>query len=105
MVMKTLYRRVSDRVPLGIECALPWIPTPPSLGRPEGTSLARKLSLAVVALFVLLGGRSARGIGNLGDAAGRRNAHDTHHLLPVRRGPRRRTAALPRVRQRDRLMG
>jgi len=38
-----------------MECALPWVRTPPSLGRPKRTSLARKFSLAVVALFVLLG--------------------------------------------------
>jgi sortase A len=55
MVMKALYRRMSDRVPLGIECALPWVRTPPSLGQPKRTSLARRLALATAALLFLIG--------------------------------------------------
>ena len=55
MLPKPLDRRASDRVPLGIECALPWVPTPPSLGGPEKTRLARKLAFAAAALLFLLG--------------------------------------------------
>lgn len=55
MLSKPLYRRASDRVPLGIECALPWVPTPPSLGRHGKTSLVRKLAFAAAALLLGLG--------------------------------------------------
>ena len=55
MVMKALNRRVSDEIPLGMECALPQIPAPPSLGRPKRTSLARRLAFAAAALLFLLG--------------------------------------------------
>lgn len=55
MLTKPLYRRASDRVPLGIECALPWAPAPASLGRREKTGPARKLALAAAALLLLVG--------------------------------------------------
>ena len=55
MVMKALYRRVSDRIPLGMECALPQIPTPPSLGRPRRMGVALTLALVLAALLFLLG--------------------------------------------------
>jgi hypothetical protein len=42
-------------VPLGIECALPWVPTPPSLDRRKKASPARKLGLAAAALLLVLG--------------------------------------------------
>jgi len=55
VIAKPQYRRASDQVPLGIECALPWVPTPPSLAQIKKTSPARKLTLAAAALLFLLG--------------------------------------------------
>jgi len=55
MVMKALYRRVSDRIPLGVECALPWVRTPPSLGRPRRMGVPLTLALVLAALLFLLG--------------------------------------------------
>lgn len=52
---KPQYRRATDQVPLGIECALPWVPTPPSLGRLKKVSPARGLGLGVAALLLALG--------------------------------------------------
>jgi sortase A len=55
VLRKPQYRRATDRVPLGIECALPWVPTPPSLSRIKRASPARKLALAAAALLFALG--------------------------------------------------
>jgi len=55
VIAKPQYRRASDQVPLGIECALPWVPTPPSLVRLKKPSLARKLAFAAAALLLALG--------------------------------------------------
>ena len=52
---KPQYRRATDRVPLGIESALPWVPTPPSIGRLKKASPARRLGLAVAAVLLALG--------------------------------------------------
>ncbi|HEY6241439.1 MAG TPA: hypothetical protein VIW78_11445 [Burkholderiales bacterium] len=49
-------RRESDRVPMGVECALPWIPVPSSQ-RPRSakTSVARKVLFAVAVVILLVG--------------------------------------------------
>jgi sortase A len=56
MTTKSDNRRESDRVPMGVECALPWIPTPSSQ-RPRGakTSVVRKVLFAVAVLILLIG--------------------------------------------------
>ena len=56
MATQPVYRRESDRVPMGVECALPWVPVPPSAQPPKAKTRAlRKLLLALLALVFLLG--------------------------------------------------
>ena len=55
MAMKTANRRESDRIPMGVECALPWIPAPSS-ERPTRakTRVLGKFVFAVAVLLLLL---------------------------------------------------
>lgn len=48
--------RDSDQVPMGLECALPWIPVPSSR-RPRGTKLStlRKVLFAIGVVILLIG--------------------------------------------------
>jgi hypothetical protein len=52
MAMQTANRRESDRVPMGVESALPWVPVPSSKQPPEAKSGGlRKLVLTLLALI------------------------------------------------------
>jgi hypothetical protein len=49
-------RRESDRAPMGIECALPWIPVPSSKRRSGAkANILRKLLLALAVAILLIG--------------------------------------------------
>ena len=51
MATQTANRRESDRVPMGVESALPWVPVPSSKQPPEAKSRGlRKLVLTLLAL-------------------------------------------------------
>lgn len=51
MAMQTANRRESDRVPMGVESALPWVPIPSSKQPPEAkSSVLHKLVLTLLAL-------------------------------------------------------
>ena len=51
MVTQTTNRRESDRVPMGVESALPWVPVPSSKQPPKAKGgVLRKLVLALRAL-------------------------------------------------------
>ena len=55
MTTENTNRRLSDRVPMGVECALPWVPAPSSKEPNKAKSgVLRKLLAAFVALVVLL---------------------------------------------------
>jgi sortase A len=56
MATQITNRRESDRVPMGVESALPWVPVPSSEKPPKAKSgVLRKLVLALLALVFLLG--------------------------------------------------
>ncbi len=58
MATQMLNRRESDRVPMGVESALPWVSVPPpeSVQPPKAKSgVLRKLFFTVAALVLLLG--------------------------------------------------
>ncbi len=56
MRMRTANRRESDRVPMGVESALPWVPVPASEPpRKAKSGVLFKLVLALLALIFLLG--------------------------------------------------
>ena len=56
MATQIANRRESDRVPMGVECALPWIPVPSSAQPPKAkSSVLRKLVFALLAVALLLG--------------------------------------------------
>ncbi len=58
MATQTANRRESDRVPMGVESALPWVPVPPSdsVQPPKAKSgILRKLVIALLVLFFLFG--------------------------------------------------
>ena len=58
MATQTSNRRESDRVPMGVESALPWVPVPSSesVQPPKAkTGVLRKLVFALVALVFLFG--------------------------------------------------
>ena len=51
MATQTANRRESDRVPMGVESALPWVPVPPSKQPLQAKSSGlRKLVLTLLAL-------------------------------------------------------
>ncbi len=58
MATQTANRRESDRVPMGVESALPWVPVPSSesVQPPKAkTGILGKLVLALLALIFLFG--------------------------------------------------
>jgi hypothetical protein len=58
MATQTANRRESDRVPMGVESALPWVPVPPSepvQPTKAKTGILRKLVLALLAVIFLFG--------------------------------------------------
>ncbi|TMH80916.1 MAG: hypothetical protein E6H49_08545 [Betaproteobacteria bacterium] len=58
MATQTANRRESDRVPMGVESALPWVPVPSSesVQAPKTKSgILSKLVLALLALLFLFG--------------------------------------------------
>ena len=58
MATQTLNRRESDRVPMGVESALPWVPVPSSesVQPPKAKSgILGKLVLALLVLIFLFG--------------------------------------------------
>ena len=58
MATQTANRRESDRVPMGVESALPWVPVPPSdaVRPPKAKSgILGKLVLALLVLIFLFG--------------------------------------------------
>ncbi len=58
MATQTAYRRESDRVPMGVESALPWVPVPSSesVQPPKAKSgILGKLVLALLVLIFLFG--------------------------------------------------
>ena len=58
MATQTANRRLSDRVPMGVESALPWVPAPSSesVRPPKAKSgILSKLVLALLALLFLFG--------------------------------------------------
>ena len=58
MATQTAYRRESDRVPMGVESALPWVPVPSSesVQAPKAKSgILGKLVLALLVLIFLFG--------------------------------------------------
>src|SRR6266581_1516394 len=58
MATQTANRRESDRVPMGVESALPWVPVPSSESAqpPKAkTGVLRKLLFALLALVLLFG--------------------------------------------------
>ncbi len=58
MATQTANRRESDRVPMGVESALPWVPVPPSDSPqpPKAKSgILGKLVLALLVLILLFG--------------------------------------------------
>ena len=58
MATQTANRRESDRVPMGVESALPWVPVPSSesVQPPKAKSgILRKLVFALLALIFLYG--------------------------------------------------
>ncbi|HTF15010.1 MAG TPA: hypothetical protein VK643_10100 [Burkholderiales bacterium] len=62
MTTQTANRRESDRVPMGVESALPWVPVPSSSSEqpPKAkTGALRRLVLAIAALAVRKGSRNA----------------------------------------------
>ena len=59
MATQTANRRESDRVPMGVESALPWVPVPPS-DSPQPPKAAKsgilgKLVLALLVVILLFG--------------------------------------------------
>ena len=58
MAQQTANRRESDRVPMGVESAMPWVPAPSSeSAQPPKAKrgVLRKLVLALVVLILLFG--------------------------------------------------
>ena len=57
MDMKTGYRRESDRVPMGVECALPWAPAPSRAAqqRRPGKSVIRTVGYLLLTIVLILG--------------------------------------------------
>ena len=58
MDMKHAYRRESDRIPFGVECALPWAPPPSRAAqqpRRQGRNVLRTLGFLLLALAFILG--------------------------------------------------
>jgi hypothetical protein len=56
MTTESANRRESDRAPMGLECALPWIPVPSSQ-RPRSAkaNILRKVLFAVAVVILLIG--------------------------------------------------
>jgi len=58
MATQTANRRLSDRIPMGVESAMPWVPVPPSesVQPPKAKSgILRKLVLALLVVIFLFG--------------------------------------------------
>ena len=54
MATKTANRRESDRVPMGVESAMPWVPAPASEPVPPPKAKSGILGKLVLALLVLI---------------------------------------------------
>ena len=54
MATQTANRRESDRVPMGVESALPWVPAPSSESVQPPKAKSRILGKLVLALLVLI---------------------------------------------------
>ena len=54
MATQTAYRRESDRVPMGVESALPWVPVPSSESAQPPKAKSGILGKLVLALLVLI---------------------------------------------------
>jgi hypothetical protein len=57
MDMKHAYRRESDRIPFGVECALPWAPAPSRLAHQprHKRNVMRTLGYLLLAIVFILG--------------------------------------------------
>ena len=58
MAMQTANRRLSDRVPMGVESAMPWVPVPSSASvrpRKARSGILGKLVVALLVLILLFG--------------------------------------------------
>ena len=57
MTTENANRRESDRVPMGVECALPWAPAPSRPVRPPRRKrhVLRTLAFVLLALVLILG--------------------------------------------------
>ncbi|HEY6720588.1 MAG TPA: hypothetical protein VI363_03030 [Burkholderiales bacterium] len=56
MTTQSTHRRESDQAPIGVECALPWIPVPSSKRRSGAkTGVLRKVLFAVAVMILLVG--------------------------------------------------
>ena len=58
MATQMANRRESDRVPMGVECAMPWVPVPSSASvrpRKARSGILGKLVVALLVLILLFG--------------------------------------------------
>jgi hypothetical protein len=65
MDMKHAYRRESDRIPFGVECALPWAPAPSPAAqqpRPKKSPLRTLGFLLLAIVFILAAWQLGRGL-------------------------------------------
>jgi hypothetical protein len=65
MDIRQTYRRESDRIPLGVECAIPWAPGPSRAAlrpRPKKSVLKTVGYLLLTLVFILCAWQFGRGI-------------------------------------------
>jgi hypothetical protein len=65
MEMNDSYRRESDRIPIGVECALPWAPGPSRAAqqrRPRKSALKTVGYLLLTIVFILCAWQFGRGL-------------------------------------------